>query len=252
VGEDLAVNERIGFDRIIERDWLDFIASRYAASRDAKAAFYDTRELVGLTVGGGASHHNATGKTMTVLARVWLKVPVAHAPLRDRALGELLDFGPDDRLALHWAMCGLAYPFFLDGAGIAGRMLEVGDTVSLSPLRARLSERWGVRGTMPQASQRLLRTWERWDVLAETEEPGRYAANDARPASARAAALVAEARVRAAPGGALDLDSLQRAADLFPFALPDLRDVLRGSRGVQVVRQGGSGWVVRALAESGS
>ena len=252
MGEDYAMNDRIGFDRIIERDWLDLVASRYAASRDPKTAFYETRELVALTVGGGASPHNATGKTMTVLARVWLKVPLEHAPLRDRALAGLLDLGPNDRLALHWAMCGLAYPFFLDGAGIAGRMLQVGHTVSLAPFRARLSERWGVRGTMPQASQRLLRTWEHWAVLAASVEAGRYTAKEPHPVNARAAALIAEARVRAAPGGSLDLDSLQRAADLFPFALPDLRDVLRGSGGVQVVRQGGSGWVVRALAASGS
>ena len=50
----------------------------------------------------------------------------------------------------------------------------------------------------------------------------------------------------------LCIDILQRAANLFPFGVPDPRDALRGSCGVQVVRQGGGGWVVRALAESGS
>lgn len=245
------MSERIGFDRLIERDWLDHIASRFAERRDPKAAFYETRELVALTVGGGASHHNATGKTMTVLARVWIKVPAADVPLRDRALGALADLGPDDRLALHWAMCSLAYPFFLDAAGIAGRMLDVGDTIALTPFRARLAERWGVRGTMPQASLRLLRTWVRWSVLTESESPGLYSATGRRPVSERAAALVAEARVRAASGSAMDLDDLQRAADLYPFALPEMRDVLRGSPGVQLVRQGGSGWVVRATAGGG-
>ena len=243
------MSERIGFDRVIERDWLDHIASRYAERRDARTVFYETRELVALTVGGGASHHNAAGKTMTVLARVWIKVPAEHVALRDRALDALVDLGPDDRLALHWAMCALGYPFFLDGAGVAGRMLDVGDAIALTPFRARLVERWGVRGTMPQASQRLLRTWERWGVLEETGERGRYRALGPRPINARAAALVAEARVRGALGGSLDLDDLQRAADLFPFTLPDLREVLRGAPGVQLVRHGGSGWVVRAAPD---
>ena len=243
------MNERIGFDRLVERDWLDHIASRFAASRDPKAAFYETRELVALTVGGGASHHNATGKTMTVLARVWLKVATELVPLRDRALAVLSDMGPDDRLAVHWAMSGASFPFFLDAAGIAGRMLAVGDLITLMPFRTRLSERWGVRGTMPQASQRLLRTWARWGVLSEAGERGEYRLSGVRPVGEVAAAIVAEARVRGAPGGILDLDDLQRAADLFPFVLPNLRDLLRGSKDLQVVRQGGSGWVVRAVDE---
>src|SRR5450759_1115354 len=106
------MTDRIGFDRLLELDWLDLVASRLAETHDARTAFYDTRAVVGATVGGGASHHNAAGKTLTVLARIWLKVPPEAIALRDAAAAALTTFGPADRAAVHWGMCELAYPFY--------------------------------------------------------------------------------------------------------------------------------------------
>jgi len=176
----------IGFDRLIELDWLDLIASRYAAARDARTAFYETRSVVALTTGGGDSHHNATGKTMTVLARIWLRVSEGQVGLRDRAASLLPSLGPDDRMAIHWAMCELAYPFYLDAASVAGKAIFARDEITQATLRARLTERWGARGTMPPAAQRLLQTWARWGVVAPTEERGRYVGGAPRHVGPRA------------------------------------------------------------------
>lgn len=242
------MNERIGFDRLLELDWLDLVASRFAETHDAKAAFYDARAVVGATVGGGASHHNATGKTLTVLARVWLKVPPEAMDLRDTAAAVLATLGPVDRAAIHWGMCELAYPFYLDAAGIVGRAVRLQDEVRLAAVRSRLTERWGARGTMPPASQRLLQMWARWGVLGSTEETGCYRSVPLRPVGAVSARLLAEIRVLAEPNGAVDLDDLQRAPDLFPFLLPELRPLLAGSDVLQLNREGGRRLVARVAS----
>ena len=242
------MNDRIGFDRLVELDWLDLVASRFAETHDAKAAFYDARAVVGATVGGGASHHNATGKTLTVLARVWLKVPPEAMDLRDAAAAVLATLGPVDRAAIHWGMCELAYPFYLDAAGIVGRAVRLQDEVKLAAVRARLTERWGARGTMPPASQRLLQMWARWGVLGSTEETGCYRSVPLRPVGAVSARLLAEIRVLAEPNGAIDLDDLQRAPDLFPFLLPELRPLLAGSDVLQLNREGGRRVVARVAS----
>jgi hypothetical protein len=239
------MTDRIGFDRLLELDWLDLVASRFAETHDAKAAFYDARAVVGATVGGGASHHNATGKTLTVLARVWLKVPPEAMDLRDAAAAVLATLGPVDRAAIHWGMCELAYPFYLDAAGIVGRAVRFQDQVRLAALRARLTERWGARGTMPPASQRLLQMWARWGALRSTEETGCYRSVQPAPVGAVSARLLAEIRVLADPNGAVDLDDLQRAPDLFPFQLPELRPLLAQSDVLELNREGGRRLVAR-------
>ena len=242
------MNESIGFDRLLELDWLDLVASRFAETRDAKTAFYDARAAVGASVGGGASHHNATGKTLTVLARIWLKVPQETLRLRDQAAPVLASLGPLDRAAIHWGMCELAYPFYLDAAGIVGRAVSLHDEVTLSAVRSRLTDRWGARGTMPRASQRLLQMWARWGVLVSAAESGRYTPVPPHPVGAVAARLLAEIRVLAEPNGAIDLDDLQRAPDLFPFLLPELRPLLAGSDVLQLNREGGRRMVARVAS----
>ena len=242
------MTDRIGFDRLLELDWLDLVASRLAETHDAKTAFYDARAVVGATVGGGASHNNATGKTLTVLARVWLKVPPEVVTLRDEAAAALASLEPLDRAAIHWGMSELAYPFYLDSAGIVGRAVRLQDEVRLAAVRSRLTERWGARGTMPQATQRLLKMWARWGVLAPTEEPGCYGSVPPRPVGAVSARLLAEIRVLAEPNGAIDLDDLQRAPDLFPFMLPELRPLLVRSAVLQLNREGGRRLVARVAS----
>jgi hypothetical protein len=247
MGGDHALNGSIGFDRLLELDWLDLVASRLLEARDQKAAFYDARAVVAATVGGGESHHNATGKTLTVLSRVWLKVPTEAVGLRDAAAAALPSLEPFDRTAVHWGMCELAYPFYLDAAGIVGRATGLSDEVMLASVRSRLTDRWGARGTMPPASQRLLQMWARWGVLAATVDKGRYTSVAPRPIGDVASRLLAEVRVLADPNRAVDLDDLQRAPDLFPFLLPDLRPILAGSVAVQLNREGGRRIVVRPV-----
>jgi hypothetical protein len=57
--------------------------------------------------------------------------------------------------------------------------------------------------------------------------------------------MLAEIRVLADPSRAVDLDDLQRAPDLFPFVLPDLRPMLMSSAAVQLNREGGRRIVAR-------
>lgn len=248
MGGHRAVSDTIGFDRPVQLDWLDMIASRLASTGDPRTAFDETRAVVSAAVGGGVSPHNAAGKTMTVLARIWLKVPQDAVQLRDAAARTLDRLGPNDRLAIHWAMCQLAYPFFLDAAAIVGRSLSLQEYVTLASIRGRLSEHWGARGTMPVASQRLLKMWDRWGVVRAVDARGTYAAVAPRPIDALTTRTVAELRVRAEATHAVDLDDLQRPSDLFPFVLMDLMPSLHASTAVQINREGGRRWVVRSVA----
>ena len=48
-------------------------------------------------------------------------------------------------MAIHWAMCELAYPFYLDTAAIVGRALSLQDQVTLSDQFEDASRNGGAR-----------------------------------------------------------------------------------------------------------
>jgi hypothetical protein len=228
------MTETIGFDRRIDLAWLDLIASRYSETGDVKQAFDDARSLVVLTVGGGSSPHNAAGKTMTVLARIWLRVAESSASLRDEAAASITSMSPADRLAVHWAMTELAYPFFLDAAASAGRLLRLQDRIRLGEFKQRLTEQWGTRGTMPQAAQRLLKTWANWGVLVD-QGKGVYGPIQHASIGDTATRLAVRARLAAEGGKPIQIADIASLPDLFPFNLGELRAALRGSPDIAVM-----------------
>jgi hypothetical protein len=88
----------IGFDRKIELAWLDAIAAQAAAGASHEVAReYVWRLLDGVLVGETA--HDARGKTLTVLSRVWLSVPEQAREIRSNALTLFRKTSGSDRLA---------------------------------------------------------------------------------------------------------------------------------------------------------
>lgn len=228
------MTETVGFDRLVDLAWLDLLASRYAETRDPKKAFYDVRSVVELTVAGGASHHNATGKTMTVLARIWLRVPDEIVGLRDEAADSISSLAPADRVAVHWTMCELAYPFYLDAATAVGRLLRLQERFSLEQFQQRLTEQWGARGTMPPAARRLLKTWVNWGVLSDVGT-STYGGTTALQVSESGTQFAMRARLAAQRGRAIPIADLEILPDLFPFNLSELRSALRRSPDIAVM-----------------
>lgn len=242
------MTEPIGFDRLIELDWLDHVASQLHLTGDPAHALAATSDVVRASTNVvGSSKHGAV-KTMTVVGRVWVKVPKHVVPLRDAALQVLTSLGPVDRMAVHWAMCQLAYPFFLDASAIGGRLLTTQGSLTVAVLRSRLADGWGARASLPLGARKVLGTWISWGVVRQAER-GRYEAETAKPVGAVAARLATEARVLANRNGGMDLDDLQHSPDLFPFWLPDVRPLLSSSDRITVHREGGHRWVARPIIE---
>jgi len=165
----------IGFDRRVDREWLDAAVELLVAG----AAPLEAREGLRIVLRphlSGEKFNTALGKTLTVLMRVWVSVPAQDCRARDAALLLWPALGADERLALHWLMLLRAYPFFRDVALLAGRFLKLHDVVEVSLITRRMTESWGERSTVPRATQRVLRSMVQWGVLAETTKAGVYGA----------------------------------------------------------------------------
>lgn len=228
----------IGFDRRIDREWLDAAAAQAAAGTPADEMRAYLWSLLDGVV-SGEKRNSARGKTVTVLNHIWGDVPGAAASLRDRAASQLEASTPDERLALHWAMMVGTYPVFTDTAAAVGRLLILQGSFTLAHLTRRLVGVWGERSTIERAGQRIVRSMVQWGVLRDTATRGMYEAVPRRRMLGHAIGTVLiEALLVDAEEVSVPLDQLTGHPVNFPFDLTVNASHLRSAPQFRLHRQG--------------
>jgi hypothetical protein len=228
----------IGFDRRLALDWLEATASRVAAGdslEELRAGMW--QYLEGKV--SGDKFNSDRGKTMTVLSRIWGKVPAAVDPLRSRAVAAFQTTKARDHLALHWSMAIASYPVFSDVAATAGRLLTLQDSFSLAQLTNRMVAQWSERPVLVKSTQRIIRSLVDWGALADTETRGVYGrAPKPLPVSREIALLLCEALLLDNEHHSLPANQLLDHPALFPFTHSLTMADLRGESIFDVHRQG--------------
>lgn len=225
----------VGFDRKIKLDWLDAFADRVAQDQDpGKLRSYLHDSL--------AEEHpaeTARGKTVTVLMRIWSRVPDEYLQIREQAFELLKSINSKDRIWLHWGMCLMAYSLFNDSATAIGRLLKLQDDLTLGQVHRRLIQSWGERATVNRAYQRVIRSMVDWDVLTDTGEKGRFASAPQRATRSKRLQIWLLKAAHTANGKELiEANELLTLPCLFPFKLSLSKADLRNSEDFEVHRQG--------------
>ena len=228
---------RIGFDRKVEIDWLDVVASRLAAgdSPDEVRAALDialTRSL------SSAETRGAKEKTTTVVTRVWMTVHPDVQPLRDAALRAFESATATDRIALHWAMCCATYPFFGDVVSGCGKLMALTGSCSQAQLRRRMAELWGDRSTVSWAMQRVMRSMLQWGAVRVGKKRGEYEPLARRIPVLGAVADVLVEALAAALRRPIAVPQVASEPALFPFAVQVYVGRLRANPRLDVHRGG--------------
>jgi hypothetical protein len=187
----------------------------------------------------GDTNSSARGKTVTVLTRIWSKVAPAAVGLRDDALQLYANAQPATRLALHWALTVAAYPYFLDVATHAGRLLRLQDEVQVPQLTRRLGATWGQRELVQRTAQLAARSMALWGVLRPGARPGTYLlAGAPMQVDAEAGALIAESLLLAGGWTAIPAHEIAAHPAFFPFAAKLVPSGLRSAHRLEVHRVG--------------
>lgn len=217
------MSQMIGFDRSITLDWLDATAGISSETNDID----QIRNYLHAYLAEERPHYTARQKTITVLTRIWSRLPESDHPLRDEAFVLLPTLSQDDRIWLHWGMCLLAYPFFRDVVRTMDRSLRYYGGFSKTEIIQQMSETWGERTTMPRAAQRVIESLKNWGVVVTGDQKGRY--ERAPPLSTQNKDVeiwLLKAVVRANPNGSLPMDRIHTIPEVFPFSssltIPDV------------------------------
>lgn len=236
------IKQTIGFDRELDLSWLDLTAGLTTEEADIETVRQKLRDKLAPEIPGA----EACRKTVTLLTRLWVRVPSEHQQLQAEALDLLPRVLPSERLWLHWGMSLLAYPFFRDVATVTGQLLKLQGEFEPLQVRRRMREGWGQRTTLDRAINRLIQTLELWGVIEEIKPTTRiYHSSPAQQTEDRSLALWLMSCVFYSIKDTLDYNSpslplsevIQTFA-IFPFDLTSHILTLRQSDRFKVSRQG--------------
>jgi hypothetical protein len=231
------MSQMIGFDRPLKLDWLDATAGITRETDDIE----QIRSYLHEYLAESHPNHAARKKTITVLTRVWSRIPESDRSHRERAFALLPGLNQADRVWLHWGMCLLAYPFFRDVVRTVGYSLRYYGSFSKQEVIQRMSETWGERATVPRAAQRVIESLNNWDVTIRCKGKGRCGCAAHLATSNKDVEIwLLKVALCANPIDSLPVDQIRTLPETFPFScsLP-IPDILES--GEFVVSQVGNG-----------
>jgi hypothetical protein len=151
----------IGYDRYIEREWLDQ-AAEWASSGVERAELYaKLNDFLTDRV-----HGNHSKKlTRTLLLGIWSAKTIATQEYFQRACELWPDANNSERLALHWGLSVANYPFFASLVRLIGRLDRLQGDIHSRELVRRSVELHGDTESVRRATTRLLQSLAQWQLL---------------------------------------------------------------------------------------
>lgn len=233
--------QMIGFSQRIQLDWLEYTTNLVLAgnSREEIVAALRQRLRDRLSVGQDPERGNRE-KAITILTKVWVKVPNDLQAVRDEGLQLLQRLHTNDRMLVHWCMCMAVYPFFGTVAEATGRLLQLQGTAAAAQVQRRVREQLGERETVSRAARRVIRAFVDWGALLETSEKGIYCGAPKRAVDDKQLVIWAIRAILIARGEKpQSVSGLLRGPHVFPFdiASPPMRD-LEDCEAFEITRHG--------------
>jgi hypothetical protein len=235
-------SEQIGFSQRVHLEWLEQTVNLILAGNDQPTIESDLQRILRtkVSVGGHAQRGNRE-KIITILTKVWLRVPKHLMNLRDDGLSILTNLSGDERMAVHWGMVTAVYPFWGAVASHVGRLLKLQGTCAAAHIQRRVREKYGERETVSRAARRVIRSLVDWRVLKASGTKGVYEQGlSVSLDQIRIVSWLLEASLHARSMDSAHLHDLMEHPCLFPFRIPHVSgERLAGaSQQLEFFRQG--------------
>jgi len=213
--------KQVGIDRLIRLKWLECTSNLVLAGNDENAVKDELEQLLAAVFPSSSStKRGSLSKTLTILLKIWLRVPRDIHSLRETGLELLRSAKKTDRLAIHWGMITAAYPFWGAVAGQTGRLLRIQGSVAAGRIQRRLREQYGERETVSRRVRYVIRGFVDWGVLSETKNKGIYSQEHTYSIDdPRLISWLIEASLHASSNGSGAIKDLLDSTSLFPFRL---------------------------------
>jgi len=151
----------VGFDRYIEKAWMDKTAEWVVQGKTLKEVNTLIDEYLSPFINGDTSKR----KTKNVLSSAWVKGTGSLAVYKIQGVEIYKTSTVHEKLAVHYGMCIASFPFFLSLGKILGRLFKLQDEVTNAEFYRRVIETLGDRDSIKRAAARYLQSMVQWGLL---------------------------------------------------------------------------------------
>ncbi len=203
----------IGFNRHLERKWLDQVVAWVENGVQGKELRSKVEELLTPFF----TSKVAKEKTRNLLLGIWDRLP-KHIPSSfQKEAAELSGRDESNGLVVQWGMMIAKYPFFAFIAGQIGRLAKLQNTFSYAQLERRVVEQYGDTETVKRSLRFVVKTMCNLNVL-KSNNKGNY--NLCSPVSIQQADIkiwLVEAALYSDGTGSRSLSAISTDPFWFPF-----------------------------------
>jgi hypothetical protein len=224
----------VGFDRYIEKAWMDYAAQLAVDGMKLPDANELLDQYLSLAVNGVTSRR----KTKNILTATWTKTGAAEALFKHEAASLFTSANTSERLALHYGMCIATYPFFLSLGKVLGRLFKLQDEVTNAEFYRRVIESIGDRDSIKRAAARYLQSLIEWGLI---EQAGKAAVKPCAKIQLSNSGLITwmySAVFFSSDRERLSLDDITSDPVWFPFEIPHGYFNYSNSSLIEIVHQG--------------
>ena len=151
----------IGFDRYIERQWLDQTAE-WVVQDASKEQLHENIDLHLAPYINGAT---SLRKSKNVLFGVWFKTDKRNLTFKEQAKRLYQTATSQEKLVIHWGLAVASYPFFASVVRLLGRLFRLQDDIHSKELIRRTVEQHGDTESVRRAATRILQSLAQWGAL---------------------------------------------------------------------------------------
>ena len=156
----------IGFDRYVEKAWMDKAASLVEGGNNLN----DINEQLDKYSLPSITGETSRRKTKNILTATWSKSLVEESAYKQEAVALFACANSQERLAIHYGMSVATYPFFMSLSKILGRLFKLQDEISNTEFYRRVIETLGDRESIKRAAARYLQSLIEWGVLEQSSK----------------------------------------------------------------------------------
>lgn len=156
----------IGFDRYIERQWLDQTAE-WVVQGITKDQLHENIDLYLFPYIKGET---SLRKSKNVLFGIWSNENNHNQDFKEKARRLYQQANLSEKLAIHWGLAVASYPFFVSLTRLLGRLYRLQDDVSSQEIVRRAVEQHGDTESVRRATTRLLQSLCQWGVLEPAQK----------------------------------------------------------------------------------
>jgi len=209
------MKKAVGFDQKILIHQLDFMAKEIPRTDKRDDLYEKMDDFLTADIRGNKSRLNAR----TMIFKIWYLVDEDHKDLQKRALILFRQVSNEERIALHWGLTLLAYPFFRDLVNELGLLYRLQDEVTSYQINKKIKALYGDRRRVEVATSAVLTSLRSWGVIYSEKRNVQIMSEKVDIQSPELKSWLAEVLIRALGVEALPIERFSEYPMLFPFSL---------------------------------